>query len=175
MKPWQLLPLFIFLLLCFFLWKGLSLDSHLLPSTRIGQQVPPFHLAELDHPEKTISRDVFTHQVKLLNVWASWCQACIDEQAFMMQLADEGVAIIGLNYKDKQVDARKWLASYGDPYQLILQDKHGKLALDLGVYGAPETYVIDKHGIIRYRHVGPLDKDAWRQIKPLMQIYEQQT
>lgn len=100
-------------------------------------------------------------QIALLNVWASWCAACVDEQVFLMQLSREALPIYGLNYKDKTNDARRWLSEWGNPYKAIGEDKAGKVAIDLGVYGAPETFLIDKKGLIRYRHVGVLDEKAW--------------
>ncbi|MCL5272919.1 MAG: DsbE family thiol:disulfide interchange protein [Gammaproteobacteria bacterium] len=173
-KGWKLVPVTLFLLLSFFLWRGLSLDPHKLPSVQLGKSLPDFTLPQLQNPEAVFSSSTLRQQVVLLNVWASWCEACVDEQVFMMQLAREGIPIYGLNYKDKSSDALQWLAQWGNPYKLIGQDTHGKVAIDLGVYGAPETFVIDKQGIIRYRHVGIMTQDAWiKEIAPLMKQLEQ--
>lgn len=170
---WRALPVVLFLLLSFFLWRGLSLDPHQLPSAQVGRTVPSFSLAELQHPDRVFNSQQLRGQVVLLNVWASWCSACIEEQVFMMQLAREGVLIYGLNYKDKAADALQWLQQWGNPYQLIMQDDTGAAAIDLGVYGAPETFVIDKQGIIRYRHVGIMNQEAWeKDIQPLMRQLE---
>ncbi|HAT6977181.1 TPA: DsbE family thiol:disulfide interchange protein [Legionella pneumophila] len=170
---WRVIPVAVFCLLCFFLWRGLSLDPHYLPSARIGKPLPDFSLPELQNSDSMFSAMNFHNQVVLLNVWASWCEACVEEQVFMLQLAREGVPIYGLNYKDKPEHARAWLAQWGNPYRLIGQDSEGKVAIDLGVYGAPETFVIDKKGIIRYRHVGIMNQKTWlNDILPLMRNLE---
>ena len=173
---WKLIPIVIFLLLAGFLYRGLSLDPHHLPSVQIGKNLPQFSLPQLEDPQQKFTTDTLKQRVSLLNVWASWCNACFDEQVFLMQLAREGVPIYGLNYKDKTKNALQWLNQWGNPYQLIAQDKKGKLAIDLGVYGAPETFVIDKQGVIRYRHVGVLNEEVWlKDIQPLMKQLEQAT
>lgn len=171
---WRLIPIALFVILSIFLWRGLSLDPHHLPSAQLGKPLPVFRLKQLHNPRDVFSSEVLSGQVTLLNVWASWCQACVEEQDFMMELADQGVPIYGLNYKDKTQDARHWLTQWGDPYRVIGQDKAGQVAIDLGVYGAPETFIIDKKGMIRYRHVGVMDKVTWlRDIAPLMKQLEQ--
>lgn len=171
---WRLIPIILFVLLSVFLWRGLSLNPHELPSVQIGKSIPEFKLPELQHPETLFNSAQIPHQVVLLNVWASWCDACVDEQVFLLQLAREGVPIYGINYKDKSADALRWLAQWGNPYQLIVQDSKGRVAIDLGVYGAPETFVIDKKGIIRYRHAGVLTQELWqKEILPLMKQLEQ--
>ncbi len=173
---WKVIPIVLFLLLSIFLWRGLSLDPRHLPSVQLGKSLPVFTLPQLQEPNSTFSSTQLRNQVVLLNVWASWCAACIDEQVFMMQLAREGVPIYGLNYKDKAEDAVQWLAQWGNPYKLVVQDSEGKTAIDLGVYGAPETFVIDKKGIIRYRHVGIMNQEAWsKDILPLMKKLEQES
>ena len=170
---WKIIPVLLFAGLCFFLWRGLSLDPHRLPSTQIGKQVPQFNLNQLDHPQMYFNSQQMPNKVFLLNVWASWCEACVQEQAFLMQLAQEGVVIYGLNYKDNTQEANEWLRQWGNPFQMIGQDTDGKVAIDLGVYGAPETFVIDKQGIIRYRHVGIITQKDWDQvIAPMMKQLE---
>ncbi len=170
---WRFLPLGLFLILGLFLWRGLSLDPQALPSAKLGQALPDFRLPELNEPEKLLTRDMLKGRVILLNVWASWCSACIDEQVFMMALARQGVPIYGLNYKDRAEDAKQWLRDWGNPYQSIAQDESGKLAIDLGVYGAPETFLIDKEGKIQYRHAGILTENLWKkELLPLMQRLE---
>lgn len=170
---WRIIPVTLFLILSVFLWWGLSLDPHHIPSAQIGKPLPEFKLPELEHPEVLFDSQQLRNQVVLLNVWASWCQACVEEQVFMLQLAREGVPLYGLNYKDKASDALQWLAQWGNPYQKIIQDLDGKTAIDLGVYGAPETFVIDKKGIIRFRHVGVINQKAWlNEIQPLMKSLE---
>lgn len=170
---WRAVPIIFFVLLSLFLWRGLSLDPHNLPSVQLGKSVPVFTLPQLQQSDASFSSTQLQGQVALLNVWASWCEACVEEQVFMLQLAREGVPIYGLNYKDKSVDALQWLVQWGNPYKMIAQDANGKVAIDLGVYGAPETFVIDKKGIIRYRHVGIMNQAAWlKDILPLMKKLE---
>jgi len=171
---WKIVPITLFLLLCVFLWRGLSLNPHELPSVQLGKSLPQFSLPQLHNPNSVFSSKQLRDQVILLNVWASWCAACVDEQVLMLQLAREGVPIYGLNYKDKPVNALRWLEQWGNPYKLVIQDQDGKVAIDLGVYGAPETFVIDKHGVIRYRHVGMMTQDVWlKEISPLIKRLEQ--
>lgn len=171
---WRIIPVVLFLLLSIFLWRGLSLDPHNLPSVQLGKPLPVFALPELHRPDSVFSSTKLRDEVVLLNVWASWCEACVEEQVFMLQLAREGVPVYGLNYKDKPNDALQWLAQWGNPYKLVVQDLHGKAAIDLGVYGAPETFVIDKKGIIQYRHVGVMNQNIWvKDILPLMKKLEQ--
>ncbi len=171
---WRIVPMVLFVLLSIFLWRGLSLNPRDLPSVQLGKSLPEFTLPQLQHPGFSFNSKQIRDRVVLLNVWASWCVACIDEQVFMLQLAREGVLIYGLNYKDRTEDALQWLAQWGNPYQLVVQDRDGKVAIDLGVYGAPETFVIDTQGVIRYRHAGILNQELWqKKIKPLMQRLEQ--
>lgn len=160
---WRLLPLIIFTFLVVFLWRGLSLEPHNLPSTQIGHPLPEFQLPRLGEGKQVFSTQLLKGKVALLNVWASWCSACIDEQVFLMQLSREGVLIYGLNYKDNAANATQWLNEWGNPYKAIGEDRLGKVAIDLGVYGAPETFLLDSQGIIRYRHVGILDAKSWRE------------
>lgn len=169
----KVIPITLFLLLCIFLWRGLSLNPHDLPSVQLGKPLPEFSLPQLQEPNAIFSSNQLRNQVVLLNVWASWCAACIDEQVFMLQLAREGIPIYGLNYKDTRDNAIRWLEQWGNPYQLIFQDTNGAAAIDLGVYGAPETFVIDKKGIIRYRHAGIMTPEVWlTEISPLIKKLE---
>lgn len=171
---WRMIPIVFFAVLSVFLWRGLSLNPQALPSVQIGKLLPDFTLPQLQTPDAVFSSTQIRNQVALLNVWASWCAACIDEQVFLLQLAREGVPIYGLNYKDQPENAMQWLTQWGNPYQLIMADRDGKAAIDLGVYGAPETFVIDKKGIIRYRHAGIMNQELWQsEIAPLMKQLEQ--
>lgn len=171
---WRFIPIVLFILLSIFLWRGLSLNPRDLPSVQLGKSLPEFSLPQLQHPDSPFSSTQLREQVVLLNVWASWCAACTEEQVFMLQLAREGVPIYGLNYKDKSADAQQWLEQWGNPYKVVVKDQDGKVAIDLGVYGAPETFVIDKKGIIRYRHAGVMTQELWQQkILPLMKQLEQ--
>jgi len=141
-----------------------------IPSPLIGKPVPAFDLPTVADPARKMSRDDLRGRVYLLNVWASWCVACREEHPFLVELtARKAVPIIGLNYKDKRDDALKWLAGMGDPYETSLVDQDGRVGINLGVYGVPETFVVDKQGIIRYKQIGPLTPEVWEQkIAPLI-------
>jgi cytochrome c biogenesis protein CcmG, thiol:disulfide interchange protein DsbE len=154
-------PLFLFALLALALFRGLSLDPRELPSALIDRPLPAFNLPALGG-DRSLSQADVTGQVALLNVWATWCVSCRVEHPYLQQLAAQGIDIFGLNYKDNDADALRWLAELGDPYRLNIADREGTLGLDLGVYGAPETYLLDASGVVRYRHVGVLDEKVWR-------------
>ena len=159
------LPLFMVVVLGYFSWKGLHLNPRELPSALIDKPVPAFVLPWLEKPGQTLTQEIFKGKASLLNVWATWCQACRLEHPFLMELAhNRGIPIYGLDYKDEVVAANKWFAELGNPYVATIFDEKGSLGLDLGVYGAPETYIIDKHGTIRYRFVGPLNDAIWQEI-----------
>lgn len=169
-RLWRIFPFALFLLLSLFLWRGLHLDPKHLPSAKLGQSLPDLSLSRLEKPDEHYSLSNIKGEVALLNVWASWCAACTEEQVMLLELARHQLPLYGLNYKDKPSDAQRWLKTWGNPYRLILSDIKGQAAMDLGVYGAPETFVIDKQGRIRYRHVGILDQNAWHDvIQPLME------
>ena len=157
------LPLLLFVVLAEFLVRGLSLDPKELPSALIDRPLPAFELPALADQRRLVRDDVIG-EVALFNVWATWCISCRVEHPYLQQLADSGVPIIGINYKDDVDDARQWLVDLGDPYRLNIVDGEGSLGVDLGVYGAPETYLVDAEGVIRYRHVGVVDERAWRQV-----------
>ena len=165
-----LAPLVIFLALAGLLYRGLSIDPRLVPSPLIGKAAPAFSLATLKDPSNTLSEADFKGQVSLLNVWATWCGACRAEHPVLVQLANSGaVPIYGLNYKDQRPEALRWLQQFGDPYRANAFDADGRVGIDWGVYGAPETFVIDKQGVIRHKHVGPLTQDVLLQeILPLV-------
>lgn len=152
-----LLPLAIFLAIAFFLWRGLSLNPREVPSPLIGKPVPKFAVPLLDDPAKLLSDADLRGKVYLLNVWGSWCVSCREEHPVLVELAKKGtLPIYGLNWKDKHDDAVAWLKRYGDPYVVSGVDRDGKVAIDFGVYGAPETYLVDKQGVIRFKQTGPL-------------------
>jgi cytochrome c biogenesis protein CcmG/thiol:disulfide interchange protein DsbE len=170
------LPLLVFLLLVVFFGVGLFLDPRELPSelARNQRPVPEFSLPSLTEPNRILTQDDLKGEVALLNVWATWCPTCKEEHDFLNILAlEQGVRIFGINYKDDPVKAREWLRRYKDPYQLVVLDQAGSLGLDMGVYGAPETYVLDAEGRIRYRHVGAVDADAWQTLQQVMASVEQ--
>jgi len=156
-----LLPLAIFLVVVAFLYRGLSLDPKLVPSPLVGKPMPSFTLTRLQDPNATISDTDLKGKVALLNIWATWCTSCRAEHEVLVQLARTGkVDIYGLNYKDERAAAQQWLRQLGDPYVANAFDDTGRVGIDWGVYGAPETFVIDKHGIIRHKHIGPLTREA---------------
>lgn len=160
---WRIFPLVMFGVLFSFLWKGLSLDPHQLPATTIGKPLPSFDLPSLLGPDRTrFTSNMLEGQVSLLIVWASWCFACQTEQVFLFDLAQQGIVLYGLNYKDDPESAKHWLVEWGNPYKAIGADMEGKLAIDLGVYGAPETYLIDQRGVIQYRYPGILNAAVWQ-------------
>ncbi len=161
-KTWlYLTPFFIFMFLAGFLLQGLFSDPRELESALVGRPVPQFQLPDLYDPEKLHDSRAIAKGPLLLNVWATWCPTCRAEHDYLNKLAADGVQIVGLNYKDEPAKARRWLAELGDPYRINLLDERGLLALDLGVYGAPETYLIDAGGVIRYRHVGDVNERVW--------------
>jgi cytochrome c biogenesis protein CcmG/thiol:disulfide interchange protein DsbE len=151
------MPLAVFVLLVLLLGIGLGLNPREVPSPLIGKPAPAFRLPELHAPERTFSPQELAGQVWILNVWASWCAACREEHPVLEALAkSRAVPIYGLNYKDRREDAIRWLKQFGDPYRLSVFDVEGRVGIDYGVYGVPETYVIDKRGVIRYKRIGPV-------------------
>lgn len=165
----RFLPIVIFAVLVGFFAVGLGLNSRLVPSPLIDKSAPPFSLPSLDGEETQVSVDALRGRVWLLNVWASWCVACRVEHAYVKRLADEGAYIVGLNYKDAPQEAQQWLAEWGNPYRQVAVDADGAAGLDWGVYGVPETFVVDAQGVIRYKHIGPLaEEDLHRTIRPLL-------
>ncbi len=167
-----LIPLALFIALAIFLGIGLTRDPKLVPSPLIDKPAPAFELSQLYDPEQNISEKDFIGKVSILNVWASWCGACRQEHPFLMKLAKEkAITIYGLNYKDTREDAKRWLMQYGgNPYNAIAYDETGRTGMDWGVYGVPETFLIDRTGRVRYKYVGPLHPQVWQeQLLPLIQ------
>ncbi|WP_341501664.1 DsbE family thiol:disulfide interchange protein [Gallaecimonas sp. GXIMD4217] len=164
-KLWVLGPLLAFLALVVFLFRGLFSDPTEIESALIGKPVPAFEMVDLFDTDKRHNGELLrSGQPVLLNVWATWCPTCYAEHQYLNQLARQGVRIVGLNYKDERDGAIRWLSRLGNPYEVTLYDPDGMLGLDLGVYGAPETYLIDGNGIIRYRHVGDVNDRVWSQV-----------
>ncbi|NLY59072.1 MAG: DsbE family thiol:disulfide interchange protein [Gammaproteobacteria bacterium] len=169
-RAWVLIPLVLFLGLAGLFLKtlgdkkhqqDLAIDPSALPSALIGKPVPDFALPSLDEPGRVISQDDFKGQVVLVNVWATWCPTCRAEHGFFNKLAEQGVVIHGINYKDNSEAARKWLDDLGNPYQLNVEDPQGSLGVNLGVYGAPETFLVDTDGVIHYKYIGAVDERVW--------------
>ena len=158
-----LLPLVVFLVLVGFFAIGLQLNPREVPSPLIGKPAPAFKLPVLNAPDRKISAQELKGKVWVLNVWASWCVPCRQEHPLITDLAkNSGVPVYGLNYKDKPADASAWLAQLGDPFAATLSDIDGLVGIDYGVYGVPETFVIDKQGVIRLKHIGPMTPEAMR-------------
>jgi cytochrome c biogenesis protein CcmG, thiol:disulfide interchange protein DsbE len=156
-----LLPLAVFLGIAWFLFQGLSKDPKEVPSPLIGKAAPGFNLPQLNSPDVAWAPSQMRGQVWLLNVWGSWCSGCQVEHPLLMQLADQkNIPIVGLAWKDMPDNAKGFLKKLGDPYQVVVMDFNGKVAVDYGVYGAPETFLIDAQGVIRYKHIGPLNTEV---------------
>ena len=169
-----LLPLVIFAVVVGFLAVGLTLNPREVPSPLVGKSAPDFSLPQLYDQEKVLSSNELRGKVWLLNFWASWCGGCKTEHPVLMQLAQSGaVPIYGMDYKDRREEALTWLRQWGNPYPVIAVDESGRVGIDFGVYGVPETYVIDKQGTIRYKQIGPLDDEVVaKKILPLVKELE---
>ena len=165
-----LVPLALFGVLLLFLGKGLNLNPREVPSPLIGKPTPAFTLPVLADPSRSLGRQDMLGKVWILNVWASWCAPCREEHPLLVEFAKKKLApIYGLNYKDGREDALRWLARYGDPYAASIADRDGKVSIDFGVYGVPETFVVDKAGVIRFKHIGPVTPEVLRdKVEPLI-------
>ncbi|WP_371374233.1 DsbE family thiol:disulfide interchange protein [Thalassotalea aquiviva] len=170
----RFLPLLLFFSLGFLLYRGLFLNPQAMPSALIGKPVPEFTLSVVDDATKSVSKADLQGDIVLLNVWATWCPACKNEHPYLLDLArNPRVKLYGVNYKDSRQQANLWLKDFKDPYQFSIFDVDGSLGLDLGVFGAPETFVIDHTGTIRMRFAGPIDGNVWnRKFLPLIEQIE---
>lgn len=156
------LPVFGFLVIAVVLWRGLSLDTKTLPSMLIDKPLPEFSLTSVDG--KTVDNSDLPDQIFLLNVWGSYCLPCLIEHPTLMRLSEEGeIPVVGVNYRDQQDLAIDWLQDNGNPFAFSILDESGRFGIDLGVYGAPETYLVDGDGVIRFRHVSVLDETVWQE------------
>ncbi|WP_341677472.1 DsbE family thiol:disulfide interchange protein [Niveibacterium sp. SC-1] len=169
-KKLLLIPLALFVVLLGFLAVGLRRDPHEIPSPLVGKPAPGFSLPRLEAPEQHFAPADLKGKVWLLNVWASWCVSCRDEHPVLVEFAGRNlVPVVGLDYKDNPTDAQAWLARFGNPYGMVAVDAEGRIGIDYGVYGVPETYVIDKQGVIAHKHIGPLTAEVIEQeILPLI-------
>lgn len=155
-----LIPLVIFLSLVILFFFGLKNDPKIVPSPFIDKQLPEINLPILSNLDELVSSRDFKGETFLLNVWATWCIPCRQEHSLLVELAtDNAIKIIGLNYKDNNQEAQKWLQTLGNPYDLVMVDENGVAGIDLGVYGVPETFVIDSNLIVKYKHIGPLTEN----------------
>ena len=165
-----LIPVVGFVALVALLVVGLGLNPREVPSPLVGKSAPPFQLARLDALDRRFALEEMRGQIWLLNVWASWCVACRIEHPLLVEMSKAKVIpLIGLNYKDQPNDAQAWLKQHGDPYQLSAVDADGRVGIDYGVYGVPETFLIDQSGVIRYKHIGPITPDSLeRKLMPMI-------
>ena len=174
----RLLPLLAFAALALLLGVGVMMnsgkDTSAIPSPLIDKMAPQFALPVLDEPDRIITRDDLLGEPYLLNVWGSWCPACRDEHPVITDLAESGrIRVIGYDYKDEADDARRWLQQFGNPYALVIADVEGRAALDWGIYGAPETFLVDAEGFIRWKFVGPLTPEVVQtQLLPVLESLE---
>jgi cytochrome c biogenesis protein CcmG/thiol:disulfide interchange protein DsbE len=158
-----LLPLGVFTALVLLLGAGLGLNPRLVPSPLVGKPLPDFAIPTLRAPQQMLSHTDFSGKISLLNAWATWCVECRREHPVLVAIAGEGnVPIYGLNYKDQRPDALQWLQRLGDPYVASGFDGDGRVGLDLGVYGLPETFLVDEQGMIVHKHVGPISTEIWQ-------------
>lgn len=173
-KVIRFIPLILFVVLAAVLYRGLFLNPQDMPSALVGKKLPDFALTQLKSPNKVINSKDLAGNIILLNVWATWCPSCHYEHPYFLKLAkNPRLKIYGLNYKDERDLAIEWLYKLGDPYQFSIFDPEGALGLDLGVYAAPETFVIDHHGVIRKRFAGPIDEGVWqKEFEPLIKKIE---
>ncbi|MCE7903814.1 MAG: DsbE family thiol:disulfide interchange protein [Gammaproteobacteria bacterium PRO9] len=160
---WQfILPVFMFVLLVSVFYIGLNRDPTLLPSPLIGKPAPEFTLPRLDDPQKTLSRQDLLGRISLVNVWGTWCVGCRQEHETLVVLAREaGARILGINWKDDPDQAREWLKTLGNPYEAVGVDEEGRVAIDWGVYGAPETFLVAPDGTVVYKHIAPMTLEVW--------------
>lgn len=170
------LPLFIVIILVIILMKGLSLHPNMIPSPLVNKKTPQFILPSLADSNEMITDHDFLNHITLLNVWASWCYACANEHEFLLELAkNKNIVLYGFNYKDDLNNAKKWLIDSGNPYKRVIVDQTGETAIDWGVYGTPETFLIDQKGVIRYKIIGPLNEDIWqKKLLPLIQKIQEE-
>ncbi len=169
----RLLPLLAFIGLAVLLFVGVRMnsgkDNSAIASPLIGKPAPALNLPELTMPEQRISVAQLQGKAYVLNVWGSWCVSCRVEHPLITELAKSGALVVGYNYKDSAEDATRWLGEYGNPFALIVQDEDGSAALDWGIYGAPETFVIDAKGVVRFKHIGPLTPEVIeKSIRPIL-------
>lgn len=168
--PRYFIPLVVFVALVIVFGIGLYHDPHIVPSPLINKPLPEFRLPRLDDGSAFLSNDDLKGKPVLINVWASWCVSCREEHPILMEVSKQHqVPIYGLDYKDERDAAQKWLTQRGDPYFQTAVDSNGRVGIDLGVYGVPETFVVDANGVIRYKQIGPITQNAWNStILPLL-------
>ena len=177
MKARYLIPLGLFLVIAVFLAVGLQLDPKTVPSPFIDKPAPQFTVPDLLEPSRTVSPSDMEGRMWVMNVWATWCPECWREHDYLLHLArNEGVPIVGLNWKDEPKEARAMLRRLGNPFVMVGNDRDGNAGIDWGVYGAPETFLIDREGVIRHKHVGALTPEVWKEdFQPVIDKLESQS
>jgi len=169
-----LIPGLVFAVLIGFFVIGLNRDPSYVPSPLIGKAAPAFSLAKVEDPTQQVSDRDFTGRKHLVNVWATWCAGCRQEHEFLLQVAKQNVVpIVGIDWKDELPLAQRWLSELGNPYVATGFDVEGRVAIDYGVYGAPETFLVDEHGVVIYKHVGILTNEVWQ--NKLLPLIKDQT
>lgn len=170
-----IIPLLVFILLVVFLYTGLSLNPREIPSPLVGKPVPQFRLPQLSEPQGSFASEDLKGKVSMVNAWASWCVTCRSEHELLMRLKERDVPIYGINYKDARDDALGYLKRLGNPYIKNGHDLNGRVGIDFGVIATPETFIVDKKGIIRYKHTGALTAEVWNDtLAPLMSRLQQE-
>lgn len=171
MRKYFFIPFILFLFIVILLWRGLQLHPNEIPSPLVGEPSPHFSLPVLFKENILTTEKDFLGRITLVNVWASWCYACEAEHSLLLKIAKTpGILLYGLNYKDDVTRARAWLEDKGNPYAIIALDQTGNTAIDWGVYGTPETFVVDKKGFIRYKYIGAITENGWQEtLYPIIQ------
>ncbi len=160
----KLIPLILFVVICIFLYFSLNSPSSKLPSPLLGKMFPNIEAEDFYSDESVLLTDLFSDNMSLVNVWASWCVTCRQEHQMMMKIADnEDLQLIGINFKDTRVDGERYLEVMGNPFDVIVFDPSGKIGLDLGVYATPETFLVNQQGLILYKHIGAIDSKVWEE------------
>ena len=160
----KLIPLILFVVITVFLYFSLNVTSNKLPSPLLWQKFPNIEAKDFYSDESVLLTNLFSEKISLVNVWASWCVTCRQEHQMMMKIADnEDLQLIGINYKDTRADGEKYLEVMGNPFDVIVFDPSGKIGLDLGVYATPETFLVNKQGVVLYKHIGAIDSQIWKE------------
>lgn len=166
----NIIPFVIFFMIAIFLWQGLKQDPSRIPSPLVNKPLPHFTAIDLFDPHHALSNEIFEGRVSILNVFATWCLSCQTEHPILNDIhKDSRIELVGLNYKDNRDKSLRWLKEDGNPYDHIINDVNGELGINLGVYGTPETFVIDQKGMVRYKYIGPITSSIWKnQLKPVV-------